>query len=85
MHYEIEIKASAIRELEHLPKIIARRVSRAIDSLSSNPLPPGCQKLKGEEGLYRIRVGDYRIVYMINSGRLLIPVMRVAHRKDVYR
>lgn len=85
MLYQIEVKASAIRELEDLPKVIRRRISRAIESLASTPLPSGCKKLRTEQNLYRIRVGDYRIVYSIDSGRLVVTVVRVGHRKEIYR
>lgn len=85
MLYEIEVKASAIRELKDLPKIIGRRIARTVESLASNPLPAGCKKLKGDQNLYRVRVGDYRIVYARDAGRSILTIMRVAHRKDVYR
>lgn len=56
-----------------------------MDALSENPRPPGTEALKGEEGLLRLRVGAYRIIYRIKEARLVVLVMRVGHRKDVYR
>ena len=57
----------------------------AVDKLRSNPRPPGCVKLQGEDVLWRIRVGDYRVVYAIREEELIVLVVKVAHRKDVYR
>jgi mRNA interferase RelE/StbE len=53
--------------------------------LAENPFPPGCRKLQGSRDAYRIRVGDYRVVYEVATGRLLVEIVRVRHRKDVYR
>ena len=61
------------------------RISRAIDSLADNPVPPGARKLKGEERSYRIRVGDYRVVYDVLEEVVLVMILRIGHRKDVYR
>jgi len=61
------------------------RISRAIDSLADNPAPPGARKLKGEERSYRIRVGDYRVVYDVLEEVVLVMILQIGHRKDVYR
>jgi mRNA interferase RelE/StbE len=61
------------------------RLSRKIDSLSLDPRPPGVKKLKGEEGIYRIRDGDFRIIYKLEDQRLLILVLSVGNRREVYR
>lgn len=61
------------------------RIASAIDTLADDPTPYGCKKLVGSEHTYRIRVGDYRIVYEIQSAKLVVSVIRVRHRRDVYR
>lgn len=62
-----------------------RRVVDAIDALTANPRPPGCVKLAGDESVWRVRVGSYRILYEIHEGRLVVLVIRIAHRREVYR
>ena len=83
--YQIEWKRSALRELKRLDRQIVSRIVTAIDSLSANPFPPGIKKLHGGDRSYRMRVGDYRVIYEIASSRLVIEVIRVRHRKDAYR
>lgn len=83
--YQIEWKPSALRELKRLDRQILSRIVDAVDSLSANPFPPGIKKLHGAERSYRMRVGDYRVIYEIVSSRLVVEVIRVRHRKDVYR
>ena len=85
MGYAVELKPAAVRTLAKLPKDAQRAVRSRIDALSDNPLPPKVKKLEGEENLYRIRVGDYRIVYQIQKEILLILVVKIGHRKGVYR
>ncbi len=82
--YAIDIKPSARKELESLSdKLLARLVPR-IDRLAADPRPPGCKKLRGYKDLWRIRVGDYRVVYIINDDRKTVSITRVAHRGNVY-
>lgn len=81
--YKIEIKRSAQKEIKKLPDTVLKRVVEKITSLAQDPRPDGCKKLSGEEK-YRVRVGDYRILYSIKDDVLLIYVVKVAHRKDVY-
>jgi mRNA interferase RelE/StbE len=83
--YEIQFTRAAERALAALPKDDMRRVDEAIVGLVENPLPPGSKKLKGADGLYRIRVGDYRLVYSIEAERLVILVVNVGHRRDIFR
>ena len=64
---------------------LKRRVSDAIDRLGENPRPPGCVKLSGESGAWRVRVGEYRILYEIHDGRLHVLVIRIAKRSEAYR
>jgi mRNA interferase RelE/StbE len=83
--YQIELKSSAAKELEKLPRQIISKVVVAIQELADTPFPQGVKKLIGFEHTYRIRVGDYRIVYEIYETKLIIEVIRIRHRKDVYR
>lgn len=82
--YKIEIKKSAAKEIENLPSVILKRVVSHIQELVNDPRPLGCKKLSGDEK-YRIRVGDYRILYEIEDEIVRIYVVKVAHRKEVYR
>jgi mRNA interferase RelE/StbE len=82
--YSLRIRRSAAKELERLPLKDRRRVVARIQGLQSDPRPPGCEKLSGEEK-YRLRQGDYRILYQIQDQELLVSVVRVANRKDAYR
>jgi mRNA interferase RelE/StbE len=84
--YRVLIKSSAAREIEAVDqKKDRQRIVAGIRSLADDPRPPGCEKLAGEDDRYRIRVGRYRVVYSIGDGELLVVVVRVGHRKDVYR
>jgi mRNA interferase RelE/StbE len=86
MTYKIAIENKALAELAILPKKIQRQIANKIDRLSTNARPSGCKVLKmGKSPLYRIRSGDYRIVYQIRENQVLILVVRIAHRKDVYK
>jgi mRNA interferase RelE/StbE len=82
--YRVELKPSARRELEHLPDQVIARVFRRLEDLESRPRPPGCKKLKGGHSEWRIRVGDYRVVYTIDDGKRLVEVTRIRHRSEVY-
>ncbi|MDR2728697.1 MAG: type II toxin-antitoxin system RelE/ParE family toxin [Chitinispirillales bacterium] len=83
--YTVTIKGSALKALHKLPKLAAMQISGCINGLSANPRPVGCKKLKGPNNLYRVRSGDFRIVYEIHDGRLIVLVVKVGHRKDVYQ
>jgi len=74
-----------MKELEKLPRPMISRIVSAVDNLSSNPYPEGVRKLAGSEYSYRIRVGDYRVLYNIIRNRLVVEIIRVGHRKDIYR
>lgn len=82
--YEVSVLPSAQKEITKLPKQVQNKVLEALVSLSENPRPNGCKKLVGTDS-WRFRVGEYRIVYSIEDNVLLIEVIRVAHRKEVYR
>jgi mRNA interferase RelE/StbE len=83
--YAVIYKPSADRALRKLPEKVQRRIAAATDALADDPRPPGCVKLQGKDDLWRIRVGPYRVVYAIQDEALIVLVVRVAHRKDVYR
>ena len=83
-NYRLQIKPSAAKEIEALPKQDRRRIVARIQELSTNPRPPSCQKLSGHE-LYRVRQGNYRILYTVHDGDLLVVVIKVGHRREVYR
>ena len=85
MSYKIELKPSAIRGLAKIPKADQRTIRLHIDSLANTPFPPNVKKLEGEENLYRVRAGDYRIIYQVHKKILLIVVVAIGHRKEVYR
>ena len=85
MSYRVEIAERAADALDRLGTKTRIRVVRDLEGLAEEPRPNGCVKLKGESDLYRIRVGDYRVVYHIEDDILRVLVVRIGHRKDVYR
>ena len=82
--YYLEIKPSAAKELDALSDALFARIDRKIMALAENPRPHGCRKLQGRKDQWRVRVGDYRVVYTINDAKLLVEVTRVRHRSEVY-
>ena len=82
--YRLFIKPSAVKDIEALPKKDRGRMVARIQSLASNPRPPGCEKLSGHE-LYRLRQGNYRVIYAVQDADLIIVVIKIGHRRDVYR
>ena len=85
MAYAIDFVPSAKRELQKLPREVQLKLNQRIDSLSLDPRPRGSKKLKGGDELWRIRMGDYRVVYEVRDKVLLVLVVRVSHRREVYR
>lgn len=83
-HFELRFKASVAKDLRGLPKADIRRILARIDALRDEPRPDGCEKLAGRE-LYRERQGVYRIVYSIHDAQLIVEVVRVGHRREIYR
>lgn len=84
--YKVLIKPSAVGELEKVPRKKDRqRLVERISSLAADPRPAGCETLSGRADKYRIRQGDYRILYMINDAESTVVVVKIGHRKDVYR
>jgi mRNA interferase RelE/StbE len=82
--YRLLIKPSAVKELESLPQKDRRRIVRRVQALAENPRPPGAEKLTGVE-LYRVRQGDYRVLYEVAEAAETITVIKVGNRRDVYR
>lgn len=83
--YQIKFKASAAKEFRKLPPQLKQRLQISINVLKEDPRSLGSIKLKGTDDLYRIRVGDYRVVYQINDEIKIILITRVKHRRDVYK
>ena len=79
------VATSAARALRKLDEITQRRIARTIDCLAFQPRPHGSQKLKGENDLYRIRAADYRVIYTIRDEQLIVLVIAIGHRSDIYR
>jgi mRNA interferase RelE/StbE len=82
--YELSFKRSVAKDLRELPKQDVKRILQRIRALRDDPRPPGCEKLSGQER-YRVRPGVYRIVYEIHDDVLVVTVVKVGHRRDVYR
>lgn len=85
MKYEIEFTNKAEKLFKKLAKAVQRRLARKIDSLVENPRGSNVKKLSGEENVYRLRDGDYRIVYAIYDAKLLVVIVKIGHRREVYR
>ena len=84
--YRIYIDESALKSLGNLPKKIQRQIGREIESLATNPRPRGSQKIRGVDGDYfRIKSGNYRIIYQVDDKKITVFVVRIADRKEVYR
>ena len=85
MSYRLILKRSAEKELLALPKTQAFKVKSAIAELGENPRPQGCKKMSGSADDYRIRIGNYRVIYSVNDVEVTVWVIKIGHRKDVYR
>ena len=83
--YTVVLARSAERDLHWLSSSDQARVTRAIERLANNPRPPGVKKLAGAEGLWRLRAGDYRIVYSVDDHRAVVDISHIRHRREVYR
>jgi mRNA interferase RelE/StbE len=82
--YRVVLTSSAARELKRLSGQLSERIVPRLENLAFNPRPPGCKKLKGGHNEWRIRVGDYRVIYTIDDSALLLEVTRIRHRSEVY-
>ena len=85
MSYRIEVKKSAAKSLRKIPKADQKRIADKIDSLAENPPNPDTTKMKGNNPFHKVRVGDYRIVYEIHEAVLSILIVKIGHRKDIYK
>jgi mRNA interferase RelE/StbE len=84
--FSVRIKASAAKEIEAIePRSVRQRVIERIEALAEDPRPPGCEKLSAQQWRYRIRQGAWRVVYAIEDERLVVLVVKVGHRREVYR
>jgi mRNA interferase RelE/StbE len=83
--YRIEWRLAALKEVEALARDVRARIVSKVESLAANPRPPGCSKLAGQDNEYRVRVGDWRIIYGVEDRVLLVLVLRVRHRREAYR
>jgi mRNA interferase RelE/StbE len=82
--YEVRLRRSVTRDLRDIPPADVRRILARIEGLRDDPRPPSCEKLSAQER-YRVRQGHYRIVYSISDAELIVEVVKVGHRRDVYR
>jgi mRNA interferase RelE/StbE len=85
MAYQVEITPAAQRTIKKLSKNVQRKIIETIEKLANEPRPVGVVKLSATENLYRVRTGDYRIIYEIQDKILLIVITKVGHRRDVYK
>ena len=85
MAYAIQFKPSAVRQLEELPRPTRNRIAHKIETLRDDPFPAGCKKLAALRDTWRVRVGDYRVIYQVQRGILVVLVLTVGHRREVYR
>ena len=83
--YRVEISKSAAKDLRGIDRKWIPRIVATIESLESDARPSGCKKLVGSDHTYRVRIGDYRVVYDIHDDMLIVLVVRIRHRRDVYR
>jgi mRNA interferase RelE/StbE len=85
MAHRIELSPAAARQLKKIDRSILPQIAAKIDSLASDPRPHNCEKLSGYEGLYRVRVGDYRIIYAVEDRLVLVVVLKVGNRAEIYQ
>jgi mRNA interferase RelE/StbE len=83
--YRILIGASAAREFDSLPLAVQPRVRKAIDALAANPRPPGTMKIRGGTDLFRIRIGDYRVIFHVYDGEKVVDIVHMRHRREAYQ
>jgi mRNA interferase RelE/StbE len=85
MPYAVEFASSALREFKSLDRAMQRRIATHIDELAANPFPAGSKKLRGATDQYRIRIGDYRVICRVDGKRVTIFILKIGHRRDIYR
>ena len=82
--YQLIIKESAVKQLSKIPKQFVEKIDELIQSLIKNPRPTGCKKLQGYDKVYRVRYSDYRVVYSIEDKKLIVEIIQIGNRKDIY-
>jgi mRNA interferase RelE/StbE len=85
MTYQLVLRPAAVRDLRKLPRTLRERIERVIEALREEPRPSGCKKLTGFENEWRVRVGDYRVLYVIDDTRREVRIARIVHRREAYR
>lgn len=85
MTHSIELSRSAHKALRDIPHTDVKKIKDKIEKLKKDPFPHGCEKLEGSDGLYRVRHGDYRVIYQVVKRKLIILIVKIAHRREVYR
>ncbi|MEV7606021.1 type II toxin-antitoxin system RelE/ParE family toxin [Paenarthrobacter sp. NPDC089322] len=85
MTYAVQLAPAALRQVRKLPPEARRRIQAAIEILAESPRPPGAKKLVGSDNDWRVRTGDYRIIYEIRDSELIVLVVAIGHRRDIYR
>jgi mRNA interferase RelE/StbE len=85
MAYRVEVSPAAARQLKKMDRQLVAAIAEKIETLAVDPRPQGCDKLRGYEGLYRVRVGDHRIIYGVEDRLVVVAILRVGNRADVYQ
>jgi mRNA interferase RelE/StbE len=83
--FAVEIFPAALRALAALPRPVQERIRDRVEALAENPWPPGAKKLSGQKGHWRVRVGEYRVIYRVDTEVRIVLVSRIGHRREVYR
>jgi len=83
--YDVALTSSAAKEIKKLPRQLIARIMPRLERLGYDPRPTGCKKLQGGDREWRIRIGDYRVVYTVDDAKLLVEVTRIRHRSEVYQ
>jgi len=84
VRYSVEVAPAAVRQIKKLERSVQRKILARIDRLADDPRPPGCVKLSGRGDIYRVRIADFRILYTVVDATLIVLVLKVGHRRDVY-
>jgi mRNA interferase RelE/StbE len=83
--FTIKIRRQALKQLERIPLLFRSKIEKAIDQLAQNPYPHGCKKLAGEDALWRIRIGDYRVIYLVATTIRIVEIHEIGHRQSIYK
>ncbi|MDX2095951.1 MAG: type II toxin-antitoxin system RelE/ParE family toxin [Alphaproteobacteria bacterium] len=85
LRFTVQIRRSALKQLAGVPGGFRIRIEKAIDRLAQTPYPHGCRKLAGEDNLWRIRVGDYRVIYLVENTIRIVEIHAIGHRQSIYK